>query len=437
MAAVRATLTAWLARQLPGADGLTLSELKKPSAGVSNETLLAEADWREAGRAQHERLVVRLMPSASPVFPDYDLGKQVRILRCLESTNVPVPRVLWFEEDERILGSPFYVMPRIEGELPSEVPPYHAFGWCAEISPARQARMWWSGIETLARIHLLNWQRLGLGFLDVDQLDYYEHYLAWGRGETPQPILDATLAWLKAHRPKVEHRTLCWGDSRLPNMIFREQETVGVLDWEMAFIGDPEADLGWWLFMDWSHSTGYGIPRLPGLPSAADTVARYEELTQRQVRNARYWEVFAAYRYGVITMKIARALKGAGFPAPDDMETNNSCTQRLAQILDLPPPGRARAVTDINAVTARVQFHLTGPGGSDFVIVSDKGEVSLQAGAIADPDTTLTVAAADWLAIQTGELNRTDAFLSGKLKIDGDPTLLMQLEGAIAKLTEG
>jgi aminoglycoside phosphotransferase (APT) family kinase protein/putative sterol carrier protein len=437
LAAVRTRLRDWLARRQPAAEGLTLSTLKKPSAGVSNETLLFDTNWREAGRVREEHLVARLMPSASPIFPDYDLRKQYRIIEALGPTDVPVPEVLGYEDDESVLGSPFYVMRRIVGEIPSEIPPYHAFGHCVEILPERRARMWWAGIEALAHIHALDWERLGLGFLAVDQVEYYTRFLEWARGERPQPVLDAALAWLEKNRPPLRRPALCWGDSRLPNMIFRDQEVAGVLDWEMAFIGDPEADLAWWIFMDWSHSTGYGIPRLAGLPERDETIARYEELSGRKVEHFLYHEVLAAFRYGVITMRIARALTDAGIAvANDDMETNNSSTQRLAVLLDLPPPGRpARAVTQVDAITARIQFHLTGPGGSDWYLVSDHGRLARYEGRVEKPDTVLTVDAADWEAIQRGELNRADAFLGGKLKIEGDVTLLLQLEATIAELS--
>ena len=65
---------------------------------------------------------------------------------------------------------------------------------------------------------------------------------------------------------------LNWGDARLPNLIFRDDRVAAVLDWEMAFLGDPEADLAWWLFLDWQGCDGYGIPRLDGFPSREQTV---------------------------------------------------------------------------------------------------------------------------------------------------------------------
>lgn len=442
--AVQRQLNAWLAPKYPGAT-VAVSPLKKPSAGVSNETLLFDATIRAGGKERIERLVARLMPAGSPVFPEYDLAQQFRVLQALGASTVPVPEALWFEGDESVLGCPFYVMRAIAGEIPSEIPPYHAFGHCLEITPAQRARMWWSGIETLARIHALDWKSMGLSYLGVPgggsdpvdrQVAYYEHFLRWASGDKPQPVLEPALQWLKDHRYTPRRVALCWGDSRLPNMIFRDQEVAGVLDWEMAFLGDPEADLAWWIYLDWCHSNGYGIPRLEGLPSEEETVARYEKLSGCTVEHLYYQKVMAAFRYGAITLRVVRLMVEAKLPiANEDMETNNVCTQWLARELGLPAPGTTREVTSIGDLTARVQFHLTGAGGSDWYIIAAQGKGSRHVGRTANPDVTLTVDAEDWRAIQSGELNRTQAFLGGKLKIEGEVTLLMQLEEMISKLT--
>jgi aminoglycoside phosphotransferase (APT) family kinase protein len=350
---VRDTLSRWLAVKLPRAEGLALSLPVAPKIGFSNETLLVDATWREGGTVREGRFVVRLEPEDFHVFPEYDLVQQARVMQCLAPTDVPVPRVRWLEDDASLFGSPFYVMDRIDGEVPSEVPPYHVAGFCADATPERRARVWWRGLEALARIHRVDWRATGLGFLGVPpggtgpldrQLDYYEHYLDWVRDGRPQPILQAALAWLRRHRYTPARVALCWGDSRLPNMMFRDDAVVAVLDWEMAFLGDPEADLGWWLFIDWAQSEGYGIPRAEGFPGAEETIRRYEEFSGHPVEHARYQEVFAAFRFGVIMARIAWQLKATGAPMPnEEFETDNVCTQHLARLLDLPPPGGAQS----------------------------------------------------------------------------------------------
>ncbi|HET9476573.1 MAG TPA: phosphotransferase, partial [Dehalococcoidia bacterium] len=113
---------------MPEARGLKVSGLKRPSAGLSNETFVTSIACERAGQGLPEKLVFRLAPGGFQVFPDYDLPKQYRIMSALAATDVPVPTMRWLEEDESVLGRAFYVMDYVDGELPSEVPPYHAFG---------------------------------------------------------------------------------------------------------------------------------------------------------------------------------------------------------------------------------------------------------------------------------------------------------------------
>jgi putative sterol carrier protein len=218
--------------------------------------------------------------------------------------------------------------------------------------------------------------------------------------------------------------------------MFRDSRVVAVLDWEMAFLGDPEADLGWWLFHDWASSSGYGLARLDGLPGKEETIRRYEELSGAPVRHSHYYEVWAAFRFGVIMARIASRLKEIGAPIPTpDFETNNVATQALARLLDLPPPGADPHATVAGRDGARVQIRLTGDGGRDWYVVTAGGAATRHEGVIDNPDATLTASAADWRAIQSGELNRTEAFFSGRLKIDGDVSLLMQMEDVLSRLS--
>ena len=164
---------------------------------------------------------------------------------------------------------------------------------------------------------------------------------------------------------------------------------------------------------------------------------RYEELTGWKVENLFYNEVLAAFRAGVVILKVFKNFKKLGVALPtEDVELNNPCTQRLASLLDLPAPGApSRETTRIEEVTATVQFHLTGTGSCDWYLVSDRGKGARHEGTVENPNTTLTVSAEDWAAIQRGEMDRLHAWTSGKLKIEGDMTLLLQLEDMISKLS--
>jgi len=352
----RTRLGEWLATKLPDAIGLSISELSGPAAtGFSNDTLLFDATWTEAGTARTEGLVARIKPSGYQIFPEIDVALQHRVMKILgEHTDVPVPRMWWLEEDERVLGAPFFLMSRVDGDIPADNPPYTMGGWVFDARPDQRERLWWTGFEAMAKVHRLDWRALGFDFLDHpelgkrgldQQLTYYERYLEWAARGKPQPIAEAALDWVKTNRPSDEEPpALCWGDSRISNQIFRDFECVAVLDWEMVTLGNPEQDLGWWIFLDRHFTEGLGIDRPPGFPSYDATVARYQELTGHTVRHLDFYQVFAGLRFAVIMMRVAQmAIEYELMPPDSDMETNNIVTQLLAKMLGLPAPGPAIA----------------------------------------------------------------------------------------------
>jgi aminoglycoside phosphotransferase (APT) family kinase protein len=438
---LEARLAGWLRGRVSGAKEVLVSGLKRASAGFSNETFFFEAAWKGREGDKQETMVLRRQPHDVTLFPDYDLGKQFRIMECLRKTDVPVPQMYWFEGDTGVLGSPFYLMSKIDGEIAPEIPPYHSFGLFYDATPERRRKLCLNGLEATARVHALDWEGLGLSFLGVPrpgttdtidrELDYYENFLNWAR-EEPQPILQAGLDYLRENKFPSKRTTLCWGDCRMGNMIFdHNDEVAGVLDWEMAYLGNPEADLGWFLFMDWQHSVGYGIPRLDGFPSPEEVTAHWEKLTGWKVENIFYHEVLAAFKFGVLMVKVVKNMKANNAPILADMDTNNAATQRLAALLELPPPGAQRQSTDINEITAVIQTHLTGPGGYSWYLVSERGRGTRHEGTAADPEAATTMSLETWQKIQSGELNRVEAFMGGLIQVEGDMTLLMQLEDTL------
>lgn len=132
-------------------------------------------------------------------------------------------------------------------------------------------------------------------------------------------------------------------------------------------------------------------------------------------------------------MKILKK-RGMKFPY-EDAELNNPKTHRLASLLNLPAPGPKRETTAVDQEQIAVQLHLTGPGGSDWHVLCEKGKADLHPGTVPNPAATLTIEAKDWDTVQKGKLGRMEAFLNGKLKIEGDMILLQQLEDTLSNLT--
>jgi aminoglycoside phosphotransferase (APT) family kinase protein len=348
----RAQLTAWLARRLPDATEVRVTDLVAPqSSGFSNDTLLFDLEYTHGGRAVREPLVVRIEPTGFQVFPEYDLSLQFRTMQRLAKTSIPVPTMRWIEtEDRGILGGAFYVMGQVSGRVPPDNPPYHAAGWLTEATPEERAGIWWSGIETLAAIHTLDWRALGfadlakpeLGATPLEwQLTYYDRYFDWASRGLPQPTTEAARAWLKANKPTDEPTVLVWGDARIGNIIFSGAKPAAVLDWEMVTLGSPEMDLAWSIFLDRHHSEGIGTERLEGFPSYEDSVARYEALTGHRVRHLHYYQVLAGYRFAIIMCRIAQQMVtygGMDEAGGRAFELDNTVTRLLAKLLDLPAP---------------------------------------------------------------------------------------------------
>lgn len=346
----RTQLTGWLQRQLPQARDVAVGEITLPSgSGFSNETLLVDASWREGDTPIAARLVARVKPTAYAIFPEYDLYRQYRVMELLASTAIPVPRMRWYEDDASVLGQPFYVMERIDGVIPPDHPPFTHGGWLFDATPAEQGGLARAALDVLGALHRLDWRRLGFEFLArpdygttpfAQQLGYYTMMLRWAAADRTMPIVDATLAWLERHRPATEPApSLTWGDARIGNMIFRDFRPVAVLDWEMVTLGPAEVDLAWWLVLDRYHTEGVGAVPLPGFPTRDAVVAQWEELVGRKATDLFYYEVWGAFRFALVLIRIADQMTEYGImPEGSGFERNNPATQMLAKMLDLPPP---------------------------------------------------------------------------------------------------
>jgi aminoglycoside phosphotransferase (APT) family kinase protein len=347
----RKRLQGWLQRQVRDSHDVNVTAVQTPATnGFSSETLMFDAGWTEPdGAPRSERLVAKVAPTGFQIFPEPRFAEQFRLLQILAGTSIPVPAVHWHEPDPAVLGAPFYVMDRIDGEVPTDVPPYHTGGWLTTTSPAEREAIWWSGVSVLPQVHALDVDHLGLDFVDQvgygptglrQRLAYYEHYLNWAY-EGTVPVAQEALRWLRRHRPaEARAPVLLWGDARIGNIIYNSGRAAAVLDWEMATLGQPEEDLAWFLLLDRHHSEGCGVPRLAGFPDAAETIARYEQLAGRKLAHMDYYEVLSAMKFAVVLARIGQLFIYYDLVPPDnDFPYNNTATQLLAKILGLSPPG--------------------------------------------------------------------------------------------------
>jgi aminoglycoside phosphotransferase (APT) family kinase protein len=343
----REPLSEWLASRLPSASGLRLSELRKPGAGESSDTQLFTATWVEQGAERRLDAVLRCAPSGDAPFPEYNLAMQFGIMRALgEHTDVPVPEVLWLEEDPSVLGVPFLTMKAVDGEVPLDFPPYHGGGIYRDASPTQRRHMWRSIIEALVRQHDADWRELGLDFVpggakDEDPathtLGYWRYYLDdWIKDGSSEvvPLFDEALDWLEANRPEAQRIGLCWGDAKLGNVLFDREthDVAAVIDWELATIGDTGADLASLRIADLRAQDGAGTC-LDGTPDEQELVAMYEQVSGRRVEHFPYQLVFSAFWRASVGLKVMRRMKAQGADIDLDLFENHSTVRHLRELL--------------------------------------------------------------------------------------------------------
>ncbi len=342
-------LVTWIEGRLPPGARPDVSAFDVPSSnGLSSETVLFDVTWHDAGTPRVDRLVARLAPAASavPVFPSYDLERQYRVLEAVAArSSVPVPHVRWLELDAGPLGSPFFIMDRVDGQVPPDLMPYNISSWLTEATPAQRDQLQDRTVAILAALHGIEQatdrfsflEPPGTGSLLERHVAALWSYYEWVSAGTRQPLLERCFAWLRDHWPAHESdATLSWGDSRIGNIIYRDFEPVAVLDWEMATLGPPELDVGWLIFMHRFFQDVVAQFTLPGLPDFLrrdDVAQRYEALTGHAPRDLDFYELYAALRHGIIMSRIQQRAIHFGEAVrpddPDDLITHRSTLEAM------------------------------------------------------------------------------------------------------------
>jgi aminoglycoside phosphotransferase (APT) family kinase protein len=298
-----------------------------------------------------ERLVVRKETPDPAIYPpqapnlDVEVWIQYSIMRALtDHSRVPVAPLLGYEPDANVLGAPFFVMEFVDGDVPIENPIYTQSGFFADATPDERRSMIDDGLRVLAQVHAIDWDAAGLDWLiapgttpgTLTQLDVWERSAERELAGRVHPALARGLDWLRGHAPDPLPATLCWGDPRPGNMIWRNSRCVCVTDFEAASIAPAEVDLGWWLMFDrWSHEVMGGIDRLDGEPTRDEQRTIYSEYAGRDVGDTFYYEVFAAARYCVIVVRVMNRMVARGdMPADQTVWLENPATDCLLQLLD-------------------------------------------------------------------------------------------------------
>lgn len=323
--------------RIPGAQGATIANWAPTERGFSTETFLFDVTGIE-GDQSTLGLVFRRPPEFA-ILPDYDLRRQFLTMQRLEPSPIPVPRVRWIDPEPDALGTPYLIMDRIDGTVSvSDMPPYHQSGIYADTDDAGRATLWNECVDIAAAVHRLDPAEYRLGFLDLAAYgdtppqrvaNFLRYAITWATGDGPiNGTFARALDWLDAHLYAPERVTLCWGDARMSNVLYGpDHRAVAALDWEVAYLGDPEADLAWMFMTDWVSSPLVDRAPAPGTPSREETIERYERLTGHRVRNMRFNDVTAALLLAVALIRLNERLN---IP---DVDLAEICAQRLDLVL--------------------------------------------------------------------------------------------------------
>ncbi len=281
-------------------------ELQQFAGGASNLTYLLKVGERE--------MILRRPPAGTKAKSAHDMGREFRVMQKLQP-HFPCPRPLAYCEDESLIGSTFYVMEKLTGIiLRRDLPQGLSY------TPEQARRLSLNFLDTQIRLHTLDYTAAGLadlgkpqGYVERQMRGWVERY---GKALTDDvPRCEAIIAWLQAQQPADSVRPgIIHNDYRFDNVVLSPQDgltIIGVLDWEMATIGDPLLDLG--------SSLAYWVeagddPRmqavrmqpshLPGMPTRRELLDYYAEKSGLAIANPDWYYVFGLFRLAAIVQQI-------------------------------------------------------------------------------------------------------------------------------------
>jgi aminoglycoside phosphotransferase (APT) family kinase protein len=290
--------------------------------------------------AEKQSLVVR-RDLGGQIMPDaLDRATEFAVLQRAHQAGVLVPRPRWVCMDATVLGSPFFVMDRLEGESVGR-----RVLRDTDLAEARRRLPAQMG-EQLAKIHALSFEGLdglprpGPGQSPAQVALARTAEQLRGLGE-PHPVLELVLRWLGRHAPACPRLVLVHGDFRIGNLMVGREGLVGVFDWEFAHIGDPAEDLAWPCVKSWRF--GHDELKLGGVGHPEDFVAAYERASGTRVdREAvRFWELVGNLRWAVgCIVQAHRHLSGQAASVELASLGRRTCEMEL-ELLDLITTGSA------------------------------------------------------------------------------------------------
>ncbi len=302
-------LRAFLQEEAPAIDKIW--SVSQFTGGFSNLTYClhtAEKDY-----------VLRRPPQGAAIQSAHDMAREFRVLTLLQGHYQPVPVPVLYCENPAIIGAPFYLMERLPGVIlrPSNTPQMN-------LAPALLRQIASSLVDNLVALHALDIEATGLAQLGRPE-GYVERQVeGWTKryrlAETDSiPAMNNMAAWIAQHIPVSQEPTLLHNDYKFDNVILDPNDLTqvrGVLDWEMATVGDPLMDVGamlayWMEAGDGESARHYNITWLPGQPTRQEVADHYARQSGRYLSGIMFYYVFGLFKNAVIAQQIyARWKKG-------------------------------------------------------------------------------------------------------------------------------
>ncbi|WP_120971786.1 phosphotransferase [Comamonas sp. lk] len=274
-----------------------------------------------------QNYVLRTKPPGALLASAHAIDREHRVMSALQGSEVPVPRMFAYCDDETLIGTPFYLMEFLEGRV-----------WMDQslpgMAPAERRAVYREMNRVIAALHRVDYSAVGLDSYGRPGNYFARQITRWSRQcrESTLPVSDAMLRlmdWLPEHIPPGDETTLVHGDYRLDNLVFHptEPRVIGVLDWELSTLGHPLADFSYqcmaWRIPPtlWRGIAGLDLAAL-GIPGEAEYVGWYAEATGRDPRE--HWEFYMAYnlfRMAAILHGIAQRAADGNASSEDAMET--------------------------------------------------------------------------------------------------------------------
>ncbi len=275
------------------------------SNGYSNLTYLLKIENKE--------YVLRRPPFAAPKR-GHDMSREFKVLDHLNKVFTKTPEAYAFTDDLDVLGAPFYIMSRVEGEILTAREARKR-----NIQPDAFKKIATTWVDTFVELHQVDYRKAGLenlgrpeGYVARQVTNWGKQYLAAATEEVP--AAKKVMAWMDDHQPENYQYSLIHNDYKYDNVVFTDDswtQITAILDWEMCTLGDPLMDLGtslgYWTTASDAEMMKQGLPSptvMPGNPSRTEIVQQYALKSGRNIDHLTFYFAYGLFKIAVIAQQI-------------------------------------------------------------------------------------------------------------------------------------